>query len=98
MDCGPVAGDFPQATSLSWGGFAIAWEMNESAGIHVLQVDNLGNTSEMDLAQGTGALPVLETLVDQGSEPGVSYGLYGPDGSTLGGNSLTVATNPSLCR
>jgi hypothetical protein len=98
MDCEPVAGDFPQATSLSWGGFAIAWEMSGGAGIHVLQLDSLGNPSEMDLAQGTEVFPVLETIVDQGYAPGVSYGLYSPDGSSVGGDSLTVVTSPGICR
>jgi hypothetical protein len=95
VNCVPVAGDFPQATSLAWGGYAFAWQSN-GGGIHVLQFDSLGNPSEMDMAQGVGSA-VLETIEDNGFAPGVSYGLYGL-GGYAGGDSLTAMTNPSECR
>jgi hypothetical protein len=94
--CKPVAGDFPQATSLAPGGFAIAWEMSNGAGIHVLQFDSLGNPSEMSLAQGGSSLPVLETIDGSGSAPRVSYGLYGAVGC-VGAGSLSVVTNQVSC-
>jgi hypothetical protein len=94
--CKPVAGDFPQATSLAPGGLAIAWEMSNGAGIHVLQFDGLGNPSEMDMAQGVGSFPVLETIDGSGSAPRVSYGLYGAAGC-VGAGSLSVITNQVSC-
>jgi hypothetical protein len=94
--CKPVAGDFPQATSLAPGGFAIAWEMSNGSGIHVLQFDSLGNPSETDMAQAVGSFPVLETIDGSGSAPRVSYGLYGAAGC-VGASSLSVAANQVSC-
>ena len=94
--CKPVAGDFPQATSLAAGGLAIAWEMSNGAGIHVLQFDSLGNPSEMDMAQAVGSFPILETIDGSGSAPRVSYGLYGATGC-VGASSLSVAASQISC-
>jgi hypothetical protein len=94
--CKPVAGDFPQATSLAPGGFAIAWEMSNGSGIHVLQFDSLGNPSEMDMAQTVGSFPVLETIDGSGSAPRVSYGLYGATGC-VGASSLSAAASQISC-
>jgi hypothetical protein len=96
QNCKPVPGDFPQATSLAPGGLAIAWEMSNGSGIHVLQFDSLGNPSEMDMAQAVGSFPVLETIDGSGSAPRVSYGLYGATGC-VGASSLSVAASQISC-
>jgi hypothetical protein len=99
VDCDPVAGDFPQVAPLGGGGFAIGWEISEGAGIYVLQLDAYGNAViGAHMAQGSGAVPILEAIDDSGFGASVSYGLYFPDGSSSGGNSINVVGEPSICR
>jgi hypothetical protein len=96
VHCKPVAGDFPQATSLGEGGFAIAWERS-GGGIYVLRFDALGDLSDAVLG-GKDEITVLEALDDGGDAPVVSYGLYGSDGSFVGGReSVKVIPQGAFC-
>ncbi len=96
VHCKPAAGDFPQATSLGEGGFAIAWEIS-GGGIYVLRFDALGPLSDAVLG-GKDEITVLEALEDGGDAPVVSYKLYGSEGSIVGGiDSIKVIPQRSSC-
>lgn len=97
VNCNYVAGDYPQVTSLTGGGYVIAWEMSADAGIYVLQIDSGGQRSEAVLAQGTGASPVLESLSPGVTQATVSYGLYTSDGQIAGGDTIAAVTSPPSC-
>lgn len=85
VNCKPVAGDFPQATSLGEGGFAIAWERS-GGGIYVLQWDALGYPSDAGLGS-EGETTVLEVIEDGADAPDSKLRALWPGRWQRGGGS-----------
>jgi hypothetical protein len=100
VNCELVAGDFPQVSPVSGGGFGVAWEMSGGAGIYFIQFDSDGDlVGDGQLAQGNSDWPALESIdMTTDSAFTISWGLYGSSGASSGGDTAQAVVVPTFCR